>query len=82
MWVLVDVEARKTYADPNMRYVRYCGGEDFAMFSHTMTNDVLEALQFDSCQEAFAYLDKHQNGLPSPDTTYPREATIKVSVRL
>jgi hypothetical protein len=82
VWVLVDVEAAEHYVDPGMRYVRYCGDEDFAMFSHTVTDEVLEALQFNSCREAFNYLNRNACSLFHSKTTFPREATIRTIVKL
>jgi hypothetical protein len=80
VWVLVRLDAAKVYVDPEMRYVKYSGNEDFAMFSHVNTNDVLEAIHFGSYREAAAYLDQHRNGIFGPDTTFPREATITTVV--
>ncbi len=82
VWVLVRLDAAKVYIDPEMRYVRYCGDEDFAMFSHVNTSDIHEAIQFGSYREAAIYLDKNKNGIFGPDTTFPREATITTSVKL
>jgi hypothetical protein len=65
-----------------MRFVRYSGGDDFAMFSHMPTNDVLEAIHFNSYKEAAKYLYENRNGLFGPDTTFPRQATITTSVKL
>jgi hypothetical protein len=76
-WVLVDLDAPKKYIDPGMCYVaRSYGG----MFSHTNTNDVLEAIHFSSYKEATKYLDEHKNGIFGPNTTFPREVTITASI--
>ncbi len=82
VWVLVDLAAADKYVDPEMRYVRYSGGDDFAMFSHVPTNDVLDAMHFSSYREAAAYLDKNRNGIFGPKTTFPREVTITIGVEL
>lgn len=81
VWVLADLESENKYTPPVLHFIRYSGGDDFAMFSHVPTPDVLEAMHFDTYVQATKYMDANKNGMPT-DKVWPRRVTITATIEL
>ncbi len=79
VWVLADLESENKYTPPVMHFIRYSGGDDFAMFSHVPTVDVLEAMHFGSYAQASKYMEENKNGMPT-DEVWPRRVTITATI--
>jgi hypothetical protein len=82
VWVLADIGSEKRYTPPVPHFVSCSPDDSFAMFRYVPTPDVLAAIHFGSYREAADFLHRNGSGLMSPSTTFPREATITVVVKL